>query len=1133
MAIKYCKWDTGSDTTGDGTPGNPYKTIQKATETLVGGDEARVSKNPDPVALSGTIGWVNGQTGLNTSVDLTSELSPGSLIRRSDAIDNMWWEVESVTSSVVWIYGKYYGVEGAVASQKAVPFNTGAAASDLENVQYVNRSGIQGNPILISGGWDLTTPAQVGRSMFKQTGAAYADIKGRGFYFAYAADVTLTKIDFAHYYYGIDVHGGNRDVITDSGGYGCRNGQYLYSTIDGVFSNLYSAGCTTTNFYMSSCSTCTVNIVRALGTYGISAEVKTCNACVLNDVMGVYAVSYGLRVYQSKKCVFNGLVLDQCSSYIISFDAGGLNWFYDVELSNSATYAIYFGNASVFNYFRRLTIDTCAGIAYFAPSNNFPIANEIHDLTLVNVVPTSWDLYSTAYGTGDQMYPSLFVRNITSDAGIEDHETYSGTTTFHDADTQLYGQSGRMTGGVAFSMKYHRFNINVKANTAQTFTFSAMSNLPISSSICQAALYFKGERVVDWTTLAVTYPPAAWQEFSLVHDGSKFDQDGVATLIVRCNTSMVGTFWADMPPSPSLEQILDSIQYYGQTVLDDLGEHRATIEPKLPIDYIMGSSTQASQDGILAAIQAAVVTIDWSDIDSISAAIATLSSTLTTVASNVVSVKDKTDTIDWAEVEALTSSISALSIIASSTASNITLIKAITDTIDWLDIDAIVSVIPGIATILNLLSSRTELALAIENGDWLLSNNQLIVKGSDHITEIARFDLFNKLGEPATEDVYQRTTLAVAGPDVVDTSSGDIVPADVVAGKIGWAQGAAVLGVMLNRGDDSFVPGAVDISIPAGYYNGDGIVEGDIDLVSDNIRAGVTIFGVDGDLDVVDTSSGDAVASEIAGGKVAWVDGAEITGSMVNQGAIELAPGVDPVIIPAGYHNGAGFVQGDADLISGNIRSGITIFGVAGNPNVVNTESGDAGAGEILVGKKAWVDGVELTGTLEGGGGSYDIPKTGQTTSYSAGDDGDLEEGADWPVPRFTDNGDGTVTDNLTGLVWLKYAGAPGYDTDWYGTLIYAAALCNGIAGLTDGSVAGDWKIPNASELQSILDRQYTPALPIGHPFTDLNNYYWSSSHNPASVTAAMGLTLDNTVLNTWAKSTSASRRCWPIKKRV
>ena len=63
------------------------------------------------------------------------------------------------------------------------------------------------------------------------------------------------------------------------------------------------------------------------------------------------------------------------------------------------------------------------------------------------------------------------------------------------------------------------------------------------------------------------------------------------------------------------------------------------------------------------------------------------------------------------------------------------------------------------------------------------------------------------------------------------------------------------------------------------------------------------------------------------------------------------------------------------------------------------------------------------------------VEKTGQTISYATGDDGDLEMGMTWPVPRFTDNEDGMVTDNLTGLMWLKDANCiatnyPGFDTD-------------------------------------------------------------------------------------------------------
>ena len=123
------------------------------------------------------------------------------------------------------------------------------------------------------------------------------------------------------------------------------------------------------------------------------------------------------------------------------------------------------------------------------------------------------------------------------------------------------------------------------------------------------------------------------------------------------------------------------------------------------------------------------------------------------------------------------------------------------------------------------------------------------------------------------------------------------------------------------------------------------------------------------------------------------------------------------------------------------------------------------------------------------------VEKTGQTTSYATGDDGYWMKGVAWPNPRLTDNGDGTVTDNLTGLIWLKNANC-------FGTRLWSDALtdCNGLAngscGLTDGSVAGDWRLPNIKELLSLIDYgNYGMALPSGHPFTGvIDTHYWSST---------------------------------------
>ena len=112
--------------------------------------------------------------------------------------------------------------------------------------------------------------------------------------------------------------------------------------------------------------------------------------------------------------------------------------------------------------------------------------------------------------------------------------------------------------------------------------------------------------------------------------------------------------------------------------------------------------------------------------------------------------------------------------------------------------------------------------------------------------------------------------------------------------------------------------------------------------------------------------------------------------------------------------------------------------------------------------------------------------------------------GIDWPVPRFTDNSDGTVTDNLTGLIWLKQANCFGA-RPWTQALSDVNGLENGMCGLADNSIAGDWRLPNIRELESLTHYGfYNPPLSNtegtgqweeGDPFTNVwSDYYWSAT---------------------------------------
>ena len=143
-------------------------------------------------------------------------------------------------------------------------------------------------------------------------------------------------------------------------------------------------------------------------------------------------------------------------------------------------------------------------------------------------------------------------------------------------------------------------------------------------------------------------------------------------------------------------------------------------------------------------------------------------------------------------------------------------------------------------------------------------------------------------------------------------------------------------------------------------------------------------------------------------------------------------------------------------------------------PNVADTTSGDAVAGEIVKDKKAWVDGQEITGTRV----------------------------------RFQDNGDGTVTDTTTGLVWLKDANCFGRRA-WPLATADASGLAPPACGLATGA-PDDWRLPNIGELWSLIDRHYSdPALSNasgtaqwseGDAFVGVQrDFYWSASEGSSN----------------------------------
>jgi len=134
-------------------------------------------------------------------------------------------------------------------------------------------------------------------------------------------------------------------------------------------------------------------------------------------------------------------------------------------------------------------------------------------------------------------------------------------------------------------------------------------------------------------------------------------------------------------------------------------------------------------------------------------------------------------------------------------------------------------------------------------------------------------------------------------------------------------------------------------------------------------------------------------------------------------------------------------------------------------------------------------DGCSATCTLEP---AFHFPATGQTTCWDSGgntiacprtvplclltqcagsgQDGNLQRGA---ALAYVDNGNGTITDVNTGLMWEKLSD-DGTIHDWDNTYTWDDAFAVKIATLNRGGrgFAGhaDWRVPNARELQSIVN---------------------------------------------------------------
>lgn len=140
-----------------------------------------------------------------------------------------------------------------------------------------------------------------------------------------------------------------------------------------------------------------------------------------------------------------------------------------------------------------------------------------------------------------------------------------------------------------------------------------------------------------------------------------------------------------------------------------------------------------------------------------------------------------------------------------------------------------------------------------------------------------------------------------------------------------------------------------------------------------------------------------------------------------------------------------------------------------------------------------------------------------------SGQDGDLAFGRPLPFPRFRLQGE-TALDLLTGLTWLRNAEPVGGPLPWQeGT--------DAVRRLNEAGTAGirSWRLPNINELESLVDcGRHSPALPASHPFSRVQDTYWSSTTSVFETDWAWALYLDKGATGVGHKK-SAAFHIWPV----
>lgn len=135
-----------------------------------------------------------------------------------------------------------------------------------------------------------------------------------------------------------------------------------------------------------------------------------------------------------------------------------------------------------------------------------------------------------------------------------------------------------------------------------------------------------------------------------------------------------------------------------------------------------------------------------------------------------------------------------------------------------------------------------------------------------------------------------------------------------------------------------------------------------------------------------------------------------------------------------------------------------------------------------------------------------------------------LESGAGWPNPRFQVLAD-VALDRLTGLFWTRNASLENHFHTWPDAHAKITRMNR-----ENAHGYNDWRIPEIREIECLADLgNHSPALPGGHPFSDISDFYWSNTTSMYETRYAWAFYMKDGAVGVGFKE-NAEFSLWPVR---